>query len=95
MRGKTFITPKTEKMLHLHLDNPEINRKLIKLGKILNVNLSLLTTQIISEVIDKKLLESERTAYEMLNEEAKVDMIIDLKRQLEIAHRISGGREDA
>lgn len=87
MRGKTFITPKTAEMLHLHLDNIEINRKLIKLGKILNVNLSLLTTQIISEVIDEKLLESERTAYEMLNEEAKVNMIIELKKQLEEAKR--------
>lgn len=87
MRGKTFITPKTEQMLHLHLDNPEINRKLIKLGKILNVNLSLLTTQIISEVIDDKLLESERSTYEMMNEEAKIDMIIELKKQLEEAKK--------
>lgn len=87
MRGKTFITPKTEQMLHLHLDNPEINRKLIKLGKILNVNLSLLTTQIISEVIDEKLLESERSTYEMMNEEAKIDMIIELKKQLEEAKK--------
>lgn len=87
MRGKTFITPKTEQMLHLNLDNPEINRKLIKLGKILNVNLSLLTTQIISEVIDDKLLESERSTYEMMNEEAKIDIIISLKKQLEEAKK--------
>lgn len=94
-RGEWFITPKTAETLTLHFTNKEVNEKLIRLAKRNNLNCSLMATKLVEESIDKALEESERFEYEMLNEDAKVDMIIDLKRQLEIAHRISGGREDA
>lgn len=86
-RGEWFITPKTAETLTLHFTNKEVNEKLIRIAKRNNLNCSLMATKLVEESIDKALEESERFEYEMLNEEAKIDIIISLKKQLEEAKK--------
>lgn len=93
MRGKTFITPKTADSLTIHLSDREMNEKLIILGKRLDSNLSIVVTELVKEIIDQKVAESERSQFEMLNEEAKVDLIIELRRKLAEAEK--GGTANA
>lgn len=94
MRSTTFIHPKSDENISLTFKDKELNRKMILLGKRLNLNVSELAMQMCRELIDDKITESERSEYEMLNEEAKVDEILRLKRELEIVKsNIRGGEE--
>lgn len=94
MRTTTFISPKSEEIISLTFKDRELNHKMVILGKRLNLNISELATMLCKEIIDDKIAESERSEYEMLNEEAKVDEILRLKRELEIVKsNIRGGEE--
>lgn len=94
MRTTTFITPKNEENISLTFKDKELNHKMVILGKRMNLNISELATMMCKELIDQKIIESERAEYEMLNEEAKVDEILRLKRELEIAKNKIGGQEE-
>lgn len=94
MRTTTFIAPKSEENISLSFKDKELNHKMVILGKRMNLNISELATMMCKEIIDQKIIESERAEYEMLNEEAKVDEILRLKRELEIAKNKIGGQEE-
>lgn len=94
MRTTTFIAPKSEENISLSFKDKELNHKMVILGKRMNLNISELATMMCKEIIDQKIIESERAEYEMLNEEAKVDEILRLKRELEIVKgNIRGGQD--
>lgn len=93
MRTTTFIAPKSEENISLTFKDKELNHKMVILGKRMNRNISELATMMCKEIIDQKIIESERAEYEMLNEEAKVDEILRLKRELEIAKNKIGGQD--
>lgn len=94
MRTTTFISPKSEENISLTFKDKELNHKMVILGKRMNLNISELATMMCKEIIDQKIIESERAEYEMLNEEAKVDEILRLKRELEIVKNKIGGQEE-
>lgn len=85
MRSTTFINPKSTDIISLTFKDKELNEKMCLLGKRLNLNVSELAMQICREVIDQKIVDSERAEYEMLNEDAKVDTILELKKKLKEA----------
>lgn len=93
MRTTTFIAPKSEENISLTFKDRELNHKMVILGKRMNLNISELATMMCKEIIDQKIIESERAEYEMLNEDAKVDEILRLKKELEIAKNKIGGQD--
>lgn len=93
MRTTTFIAPKSEENISLTFKDKELNHKMVILGKRMNLNISELATMMCKEIIDQKIIESERAEYEMLNEDAKVDEILRLKKELEIAKNKIGGQD--
>lgn len=93
MRTTTFIAPKSEENISLSFKDRELNHKMVILGKRMNLNISELATMMCKEIIDQKIIESERAEYEMLNEDAKVDEILRLKKELEIAKNKIGGQD--
>lgn len=84
-RGIWFITPKDPSNLSLHITDKELNEKLIAYGKRTNTNISLVGTNIMKKHIDEMLDELERSEIQLLNDEAKVDTILELKRKLKEA----------
>ena len=85
MRSTTFINPKSEEVISLTFKDRELNHKMVILGKRLNLNISELAMMLCKELVDQKIVESERAEYEMLNEDAKVDTILELKKKLKEA----------
>lgn len=85
MRSTTFINPKSEEVISLTFKDRELNHKMVILGKRMNLNISELATLLCKELVDQKIVESERAEYEMLNEDAKVDTILELKKKLKEA----------
>lgn len=84
-RGTWFITPKDAGNLSANIRDRELGEKLVRYGKLVNLNISEVVVKLCKEVIDSKLEEFERSEYELLNEEAKVDTIMELKRKLKEA----------
>lgn len=84
-RSSCFITPKDTALLSLHFNDRELNEKIVTYGKRMNLNVSQVGMLIIREHIDQMLNDLERTEYELLNEEAKVDTIMELKKKLKEA----------
>lgn len=84
-RGSCFITPKDAATLSLHFKDRALNEKIITYAKRANLNVSQVGMLIIGRHIDEMLEELERGEYELLNEDAKVDTIMELKRKLKEA----------
>lgn len=85
MRGTSFITPKNNDKISIHIQDKDLNEKLIAYGKRKNLNLSLVVTELcrskgnIDDLIDR----ADREQYSMLSEEEKVDLIIRLTKSKE------------
>lgn len=84
-RSSCFITPKDTATLSLHFKDKALNEKIIAYGKRANLNVSQVGMLIIGRHIDQMLEELDRNEVEMLNEKAKVDAIMELKRKLKEA----------
>lgn len=84
-RSSCFITPKDTALLSLHFNDRELNEKIVAYGKRTNLNVSQVGMAIIRAHIDQMLEELDRNEFELLNEDAKVDTIMELRRKLKEA----------
>lgn len=84
-RGYWFFTPKDIKRLSVHLTDAELNQKVVSYAKRVNTNISLVVSEIVRRHIDEMYEELDRSEYELMNEEAKIETILELKRKLKEA----------
>lgn len=84
-RSTCFITPKDTSILSLHFNDKELNEKIVTYGKRTNLNVSQVGMIIIRKNIDQMLEELDRSEIELLNDEAKVDTIMELRKKLKEA----------
>lgn len=84
-RSSCFITPKDSAILSLHFKDKALNEKIIAYAKRSNLNVSQVGMLIIGKHIDQMLEELDRNEIELLNDDAKVDTIIELRRKLKEA----------
>ena len=84
-RGNGFITPKDIISLSLHFNDQDLNNKLVSYGKRVNLNVSQVAMMLCRSCIDTFIESLDREQYELLNEEAKIDTIMELKRRLKEA----------
>jgi len=95
----------TNGFIYVHLNDKELCDSLRLYGKRVNSNMESLIKKLI--VSDKSIYtlidELDREQYELLDEDAKVDIILKMKKRIELLEAkvnvprgtISGGREDA